>query len=96
MAERSYNYQNITGAATTTVLNRIGILGKIVINNPVAGATITLYDNTAASGTKIGTITLPATINTPGGDIEYYITCANGLTIVTTGSGLDITVVFIP
>lgn len=94
--ERSYNYQNLAGAGTTTVLSRIGILGQIIINNPVASGTITLYDNTAASGTKIGTITLPATVNAPGASFEYNITCSTGLTIVTTGTGIDVTVTFIP
>lgn len=95
--ERSYNYKNIAGAnAGIAIMSRIGILGHVHINNPVAAGTVTLYDNaTAASGTKIATITLPAA---PGEamDMEYEITVANGLFVVTTGTGIDVTITFIP
>lgn len=55
-----YNYSNITGQATTVIKTGEGILHAITFNKPTATATVTLYDNTAASGTKIGTITVPA------------------------------------
>lgn len=57
---RDYSYQNITGDATTTVKSGGGYLHTITINAPTATETITIYDSTAGSGTKIGTITVPA------------------------------------
>lgn len=89
--QSNYNATNLTGEATTTVKSSAGFLGKIVINNAVASATITIYDNTAASGTKIGTVTLPATLGAPV-VLNYEVTFSTGLTIVTTGLGLDLTV----
>ena len=94
----NYNYVNIVGAGTKIITNPVGVGGgkliRIVINNPVASGTITIYDNGAASGNKVGTITLPATVNSPGGSVEYGVTLKTGLTIVTTGSGIDVTVVY--
>lgn len=89
---QTFNYKNITTAATTLVKSGDGTLHALVINTPVASATITIYDNTAASGAKIGTITLPATLLAQGPisalyDIDFTI----GLTVVTTGTS-DLTV----
>lgn len=87
-------FSNITTGTTTTVKSGKGILHKIVLNTYVAAATITIYDNTAASGTKIGTLTLPATIT---GDtpitLPYDLQFSTGLTLVTSGA-TDITVIY--
>lgn len=90
----SFNYRNISTATTTTVKNAKGYLRSIVLNKPVASATITIYDNTAASGTKIGTITLPATLLSDAPSTCYYdCEFGVGLTIVTD-QATDITVVY--
>lgn len=87
-------FSNITTATTTTVKSGAGILHKIVINTHVASATLTIYDNTSAASTKIGTITLPSTITGEGPEsINYDLRFATGLTIVTSGA-TDITVVY--
>ena len=39
-----------------------GVLHTICINTPAATGTITIYDNTAATGTKIGSITSYASL----------------------------------
>lgn len=89
----AYAYLNITLAAptTTTVKSGNGVLKAIVVNKGAATGTCTIYDNTAASGTVIGTIT--------GGDalprsIEYNVKFANGLTIVSATAAMDLTVVY--
>jgi hypothetical protein len=90
----SFAYQNITTATTTTVKSGNGTLHAIVVNTNVASATIKIYDNTAASGTVIGTITLPSTIT--GADpfeILYDAAFSLGLTIVTSGA-TDLTVLY--
>jgi hypothetical protein len=56
-----FAYANITTDATTTLKSVPGYLHTVCINTPAATGTITIYDNTAASGTKIGTITKNAT-----------------------------------
>lgn len=90
--ENRFAYLNITTATTTVVRSGPGLLHAIIVNKAVASATVTIYDNTAASGTKIGTITFPATIT--GADqhpMTYNVSFANGLTIVTSGA-TDLTV----
>ncbi len=81
---------NITTATTTTIKSGAGILHTINIGLCVAAATITIYDNTAASGTKLGTITCPSVV----GDVPtktYDIAFATGLTVVTSAA-TDVTV----
>lgn len=77
---------NIASATTTTVKSGSGYLNRIVINTTAAG-TITIYDNTAASGTKIATIAASAA----QGTYTYQGRFAIGLTIVTAAAS-DITV----
>jgi hypothetical protein len=86
-------YLNITSGTTTTVKIGNGVLVSIIVGKAVAGDTITIYDNTAASGTKIGTITHPATITSAQYTIPYLVQFTTGLTIVTSGAD-DITVVY--
>lgn len=87
------NYQNITLAAptTTTLKATPGYLHTVCINTPAATGTVAIYDSTAGSGTKIGTITSYA--STPRCftyDVAFWI----GLTIVTATAAQDITVSF--
>lgn len=88
----AFSYKNITSATTATVKSGPGILRALVVNTPAASATITVYDNTAGSGTKIATITLPATLLAQGPiSAVYDVAFTVGLTIVTTGT-CDLTV----
>jgi hypothetical protein len=82
---------NIAGAATTTVKSGGGTLWRITFNKPVAASTVTIYDNTAGSGTKIGTIT--NTVDVKPYFLKYGGRFETGLTIVTSGAD-DITVTF--
>jgi hypothetical protein len=84
---------NIVGAGTTTVKSGLGTLHSIVMNLPIASGTVTIYDNTSGSGTKIGTVTLPAVLLSQGPYTAMYdVTFSTGLTIVTTGALQDLTV----
>lgn len=71
----------ITTATTTVVETGPCVLGGIHILAAVA-STITIYDNTAASGTVIAT--LPASLAV--GYYPFNRLCAVGLTIVTAGA----------
>lgn len=83
-------YANITTATTTVVKSGPGTLLWISINATGTSDTLTIYDNTAASGTKIGTITVTA------GDTIRAFNCnfTTGLTIVSGGTPGDYTVVY--
>ena len=81
--------RNITTATTTVVKGGRGVLVSIILNETNAGA-ITVYDNTAASGTIIGTIAIGAAA---GSVFPYLCQFSTGLTVVTAGAD-DITVVY--
>jgi hypothetical protein len=84
---RDEKLTNITTATTTVVKSGKGYLNLITINTTTAFA-ITIYDNTAASGTKIATIAASPAI---GSTFVYQGKFNTGLTIVTAGAS-DITV----
>jgi hypothetical protein len=82
--------QNITTNATTTVKTGAGTFAGLSINTAGATSTATVYDNTAGSGTKLGTFS-----TTAQGYIPVNIPFATGLTVVTAGgTPADITVVY--
>jgi hypothetical protein len=86
----SNSFTNITTATTTAVKSGAGIIDRIIVNTAGAGSTLVLYDNTAASGTKIGTFTTAA-------QTSLTVNCAfaTGLTAVTaSGTAADITVIY--
>jgi hypothetical protein len=87
------NYTNIAGAATTVIKSGAGRLKCIVVNKAVASGVITVYDNTAASGTKIATITNPGTLLQNYFVLTYNAKFTTGLTIVTSAAD-DVTVVW--
>jgi hypothetical protein len=88
------NYLNITAATTTLVKSGAGFLYAVSINTLVASATITLYDSLTASGTKIGTVTLPATVSSDMPySIPYDLAFTTGLTIVTSAA-TDLTITY--
>ena len=79
----------ILGAPTTTVVaTGYGVLHRIMVNLTAAG-TITIYDNTAASGTKIGTMSASFAQGAYTFDVEFKV----GLTIVTNAP-YDLTIVY--
>jgi hypothetical protein len=67
----------------------------VVVNKTVASGVITLFDNaSAASGTKLGTITNPATLLQNQVCLDYGgARFVNGLVVVTSAAD-DVTIVF--
>lgn len=92
--EHRYNAQFITGTtAGLNIKSSAGLLHSLLIGKPTANAVITIYDNTAASGTVIATITFPGTLLSSGPvpillDVEF----TTGLTVVVATAGVDLTV----
>lgn len=87
----SPQYKYITGAATTVCKLGAGMLHRIIVNT--AGTLCTVYDQTSGAVPLIGIIDTNKTTGTIG-SIEYDCPFSNGLTIVTTGAGSDITIVY--
>ena len=88
-------FSNIASATTTLVRTGAGVLERIVCNKAVLSGVITVYDGLSASGTKIATITHPATLLQNQYVLPYGVRFATGLTIVTSAAD-DITVVYTP
>lgn len=86
------SFSNISTLGTTTVKSGAGILRRIVINTKGSGSNIlTVYDNTAGSGTIIATIDTSDKIS----NIEYGLSFSVGLTIVNaTGTSANVTVIY--
>ena len=84
-------YRNITTNTTTNVKVGAGVLHAVIVGTPAATGTITIYDNTAASGTIIATITMVA-------GQAYYLPFntffTTGLTVVTAVAAGNITIAF--
>lgn len=87
------SFRNIAGAATTVIKTTAATLVGIVVNKAVASGVITVYDNTAASGTKVATITNPGTLLHSQIALPYDAYCSTGLTVVTSAAD-DITVIY--
>lgn len=87
------SFLNIAGAATTVVKSGAGTLVSAVINRTVALGVVTIYDNTAGSGTKIATITQPAAVLASQANLPYNAAFSTGLTVVTSLAD-DITIIF--
>lgn len=92
--EQQMTYTHITLAAptTTVVKSGAGLLHAVTINQAVATGVITIYDNTAASGTVIAVITQPAAVLATTQVVLYDVKFATGCTIVTATAAQDITV----
>lgn len=89
----AYNFLNITTDTTTTITANPVVLGAVCVNTTASTETITIYNNSAASGTKVATITLGTGT---GGCFNYNSYLANGLTIVTAVAAGDLTIVWHP
>lgn len=89
--EADYSFSNITTNTTTTIKSGAGALHTLIINTRGTASTATIYDNTAGSGTKIGTV--DTSLSTTA--FVYDATFGTGLTVVTAGTGAaDITATY--
>lgn len=91
MADRASQYKYIAGAATTQVKTGRGRLRRIVLNKPVASATISLIDGTSGTTANLGIITNTSDVKPYY--LDFNLIFMNGLRIVTSGAD-DITVVY--
>lgn len=82
-------FKNVTASKTMYISTSAGVLHAVVLNTN--GGTVDIYDNRAATGTKVGQIASDA----PEGQFVYDVAYSNGLTVVT-GATVDCTVVYRP
>jgi len=75
------NATYISTATTTTVKSGIGRMARINITETAAG-TITIYDNTAASGAVLFSFDSTNALNTYTFDVQF----ATGLTVITSAA----------
>ena len=89
-ASSSYLHLNANG--TTTVKSGAGVLRRIIINTRGGVVnTLTIYDNTTATGAVIGVVD---TANA-GGAFDYELDFTTGLTVVLAGgTAADITIIY--
>ncbi len=81
--------RNLVGPGTTLLKAGTGILRRVVIN--AAGTTAVIYDNVTGTGPTIATLNLGA--NFPV-SVQYDVPFLTGLTMVTTGGAVNLTVVY--
>jgi hypothetical protein len=91
MADRASQYSYITTGTTTQVKTGRARLRRIVVNVPIAAATIKIIDGTSGTTANVATITCTADLKPFF--IDYNLICNNGLRIVTSGA-TDVTVVY--
>ncbi len=80
-------FTNINGTTAGTLIKQgAGNLRRVTINTkPGTSGVLTIYDNTAASGTKIATID---SFNAVIGSIDFDVPCSKGIFVtITAGSG---------
>lgn len=82
-------YRYISTATTTVVKSGAGFLHSIILSGGVNTGTITIYDNTSASGTIIGVIDNDGDNET----VIYDCKFTTGLTVVTS-TAKKLTVVY--
>lgn len=91
VTEDRYTYYASFGTSPGTVKSSSGYLKRITILNPMmfgAAGTISVWDNTAASGTPMGTITIPAGTTAVPFSIPFEESFANGLCLSFGGTSL--------
>lgn len=76
-------YSNITSNTSTVVKSGAGIFHSITVNNPGTAESLTIFDNTSCSGTKIGTSNALVASQTT---LTYDVKFSTGLCITSAGT----------
>ncbi len=89
-----YNFTNVAAQASALLRTGAGVLHAVTFNKPIATSVLTLYDGLTTGGTKIATITIPASPNTP--TMIYDVAFATGLFMVMGTADMDVTISWAP
>lgn len=91
----SYNFANIAATTAGTLLRTgRGVLHAVALNTPIATSVITIYDGTSTGGTKIATITVPA--SPQACTLIFDVAFITGLFVVMAAANSDITLSWCP
>lgn len=86
--ENRFSYWHGNTAGTTTIKAAPGFLHRIIVGKAGSSSTVTVYDNTSASGNIIAVMSTDAQAS-----IEFNVEFLTGLTIVVAGTTApDVTV----
>jgi hypothetical protein len=83
-------WSRLATASTKVIHSRACVLGSVLINKPTASAVLTIYNNTAGSGDTVAALDCASTGLSR--QLDYNVSCPNGLTIVLSGGNADVTV----
>jgi hypothetical protein len=86
-AKMSYRYFHIASAGNLPVASGPSELGIVNVNAGAASAVLTVYDNTAGSGTVVAVV--DASVE---GSYGYGVYCSRGIYAVLSGGNADCTV----
>lgn len=85
----------LLAAGTTTIATgRNYFSGLLVITDNTNVATVTIYDNTAASGTVLAKLSATSTTGANSLALATPVRCDNGITVVVSGTGTPQAVVY--
>lgn len=84
----------LTAAATTLVTGKSVVSGLAVITDGTNTATVTVYDNTAASGTVIAKMLVPGTVGGREYTIDAAVRADRGVHVTIAGTGAAAIVYF--
>ena len=82
-------YASIAATGTLNVAKGPATLESVIVNTGAASAVLTIYDNTAGSGTKIATVDA-----TSKSFAHYGCRTKTGITAVLSGGNADVTIVY--
>lgn len=88
-----WKYANATATGATLVKITPGILHTVTFNKPTATSVVSMYDNTATTGTLIGTITVPSSPQPV--TLIYDVAFGTGLAVNIATAVSDITISYI-
>jgi hypothetical protein len=85
----------LLAAGTTTVYSGKGTLNAItVISDGTNAVTLTVYDNTAGSGTVLAKALVSGAVGVYHMPFPTHVRCDNGITVVLAGTGSGAIVFF--
>lgn len=87
-----YSHFRVVGASTTVIKTSSGYLKRVTINSS-SNSTLTIYDNTTATGTPI--IVISSTNGVATSTLEYGINLTTGLSIISTGNATNMSILYL-
>jgi hypothetical protein len=73
------SFSNVTSSGSHTIKSSAGSLQKIIICDPTAANTITMFDSLVSAGVKIGTLVISSGVNPY--DVSIGANYVSGLTV---------------